>query len=69
MTPPLRVTNMQLSEAFRVRSKEIVALVGAGGKTTAMFHLADELAAQGKRVVTTTTTRLGVAQAGARGRA
>jgi molybdenum cofactor cytidylyltransferase len=60
---------MQLSEAFRVRSKEIVALVGAGGKTTAMFRLADELAAQGKRVVTTTTTRLSVAQAGASGRA
>lgn len=53
---------MQLFQSLRVRSKEIVALVGAGGKTTAMFRLAAELAAQGKRVVTTTTTRLSVAQ-------
>ncbi len=54
---------MQLSDAFRVRSKEIVAFVGAGGKTTAMFRLADERVARGERVVITTTTRLGVTQA------
>jgi molybdenum cofactor cytidylyltransferase len=49
---------MDLSHAFRLQSKEIVALVGGGGKSTAMFRLAAELAAQGKRVVTTTTTRI-----------
>ncbi len=54
---------MQLSDAFRIRSKEIVAFVGAGGKTTAMFRLADERVARGERVVITTTTRLGVTQA------
>ncbi len=53
---------MDLSRAFRLQSKEIVALVGGGGKTTAMARLAAELAAQGKRVVTTTTTRIFAAQ-------
>lgn len=53
---------MQLSKAFRVRPKDVIAFVGAGGKTTAMFRLADELVAQGKRVVMTTTTRLAAAQ-------
>ncbi len=37
-------------------------MVGGGGKTTAMTRLAAELAAQGKRVVTTTTTRIFAAQ-------
>ncbi len=45
-------------QAFGIRRGDVVAFVGAGGKTTAMFRLADELAAQGLRVVTTTTTRL-----------
>ena len=55
---------MNLFQAFRVNSKEIVAFVGAGGKTTAMFRLADELVTQGKRLVVTTTTRLGADQVG-----
>jgi molybdenum cofactor cytidylyltransferase len=53
---------MHLSRAFRIRSKDVIAFVGAGGKTTAMFRLADELVAQDMRVITTTTTRLGAAQ-------
>jgi len=53
---------MLLSHALRCQSKEVIALVGAGGKTTAMFRLARELAAQGLRVVTTTTTRIFVTQ-------
>lgn len=40
----------------------IVAFVGGGGKTTALFTLATELAAAGQRVVTTTTTRLFASQ-------
>jgi probable selenium-dependent hydroxylase accessory protein YqeC len=47
-----------LSESLRLGPKEIISLVGAGGKTTLMFRLARELAAGGKRVVTTTTTRI-----------
>ena len=44
--------------SLRLGPKEIISLVGAGGKTTLMFRLARELVARGKRVVTTTTTRI-----------
>lgn len=53
---------MQLTRAFEIRPKEVVSFVGGGGKTTAMFRLADELVDRGKRVVTTTTTRIFAAQ-------
>ena len=56
---------MDLSLALRIQHKEVIALVGAGGKTTAMFRLARELTARGQRVVTTTTTRIFVSQMGA----
>jgi probable selenium-dependent hydroxylase accessory protein YqeC len=36
----------------------VVSIVGAGGKTTLMFRLATELAANGKSVLTTTTTKI-----------
>ena len=36
----------------------LVAIVGAGGKTTTMYTLASELAQRGKRVITTTTTQI-----------
>lgn len=36
----------------------VVSLVGGGGKTTAMFRLADELKALGRRVLVTTTTNI-----------
>lgn len=49
---------MQLIPALRLGPKEVIALVGAGGKTTLMFRLADELAAAGRRVITTTTTHI-----------
>lgn len=35
-----------------------ISLVGAGGKTSTMYQLADELAAKGKRVVVTTSTHI-----------
>jgi len=47
-----------LSEVLPIRSGMVVALVGAGGKTTTMFRLAAELAALGQRVITTTTTHI-----------
>ncbi len=47
-----------LSELLPLRPGMVVALVGAGGKTTTMFRLAAELAVQGKRVITTTTTHI-----------
>jgi molybdenum cofactor cytidylyltransferase len=52
---------MKLSHALNVTPGEVVALVGAGGKTTAMFLLANELATS-MRVLTTTTTRIFAAQ-------
>ncbi len=48
-----------LPTALAVRRREVVSFVGAGGKTTAMLGLAGALAAEGWRVVTTTTTHLG----------
>ena len=36
----------------------VVSLVGAGGKTSLLFHLARELATAGETVLTTTTTKI-----------
>jgi probable selenium-dependent hydroxylase accessory protein YqeC len=47
-----------LTEALGAGAREVISLVGAGGKTTLMFRLAKELSLLGKRVVTTTTTRI-----------
>jgi probable selenium-dependent hydroxylase accessory protein YqeC len=47
-----------LTEALGIKQREVISLVGAGGKTTLMFRLAEELSLRGKRVVTTTTTKI-----------
>ncbi len=47
-----------LREALALRSRELIALVGAGGKTTLMFRLAKEFLLRGQKVVTTTTTKI-----------
>ena len=52
---------MKLSQALRIKSGDVVAFVGGGGKTTAMFQLAAELAPE-MRVLTTTSTRIFAAQ-------
>lgn len=52
---------MNLSHALRIAPGDVVAFVGGGGKTTAMFQLANELAPH-MRVLTTTTTRIFAAQ-------
>ena len=49
---------MKLNHALRIQPNDVVAIVGGGGKTTAMFRLADELARQNLRVVTTTSTQI-----------
>jgi molybdenum cofactor cytidylyltransferase len=49
---------MRLSKALEVCRGDVVSLVGAGGKTTAMFRLAHELMSKGWRVTTTTTTMI-----------
>jgi len=53
---------MRLRDALRLRPGEVAAFVGGGGKTTAMFRLAAELASDGQHVITTTTTHLGISQ-------
>ena len=53
---------MRISHALRIRPKDVVTLVGGGGKTTLMFCLAGELVAAGWHVVTTMTTHIFVGQ-------
>ena len=53
---------MNFLHTLRLTPRAVVAFVGAGGKTTAMFRLADEVVDSGGRVITTTTTRLGLDQ-------
>jgi molybdenum cofactor cytidylyltransferase len=49
---------MQLNEALGLGNHEMVALIGAGGKTTTLLHLAKELRDAGKKVLVTTTTKI-----------
>ena len=51
-----------LADALGMKRDDVVALVGGGGKTTAMFRLARETVEQGGRAITTTTTRIFGAQ-------
>lgn len=56
---------MDLSVALRLLEapfKPVIALTGAGGKSTLLFRLGAELAAAGQQTVLTTTTRLWAAQ-------
>ncbi len=53
---------MTLADALGVTDAEVVALVGGGGKSTAMFRLARELVDKGSQVITTTTTKIFGAQ-------
>lgn len=53
---------LTLTAALGISGDEVVALVGGGGKTTAMFRLACEIVENGGFVLTTTTTRIFAAQ-------
>ncbi len=53
---------MRLAEALDLQNDDVVAIVGGGGKTTAMFRLAHDVAGRGGRAITTTTTRIFGAQ-------
>jgi probable selenium-dependent hydroxylase accessory protein YqeC len=55
----MAVRNTPLCTAYRIDPEtRVVALVGAGGKTSLMYSLAGELVSLGRRVVTTTTTKI-----------
>jgi len=47
-----------LTDSLGLQEREMISLVGAGGKTTLMFCLAKGLVLQGKKVITTTTTKI-----------
>ncbi len=50
---------MTLAEAFSIGAREVVSLVGAGGKTTLLYALARELSASLRPgVILTTTTKI-----------
>ncbi len=50
--------SVTLAEALGVGAGEVVAFIGAGGKTIAMYRLAADLAARGLQVIVTTTTKI-----------
>lgn len=50
--------NRNEKNILNFRKKEIISIVGAGGKTTLMFGLADILAQNGYHVISTTTTKI-----------
>lgn len=47
-----------LYKRLGLQQREMVSIVGAGGKSTTMFTLAGELAATGSKIIVTTTTKL-----------
>lgn len=53
---------MKLHQAFDITRGDVVALTGAGGKTSILANLGYELAGMGWRVLATTTTRIGESQ-------
>jgi molybdenum cofactor cytidylyltransferase len=57
---------MKLTHALRLSldaaAPNVVAFVGGGGKSSALFRLAAEIVQAGRRVVTTTTTRIFASQ-------
>jgi probable selenium-dependent hydroxylase accessory protein YqeC len=49
---------MTLKEAFSIGNRELISLVGGGGKTTLLYALGRELSALGCGVILTTTTKI-----------
>jgi probable selenium-dependent hydroxylase accessory protein YqeC len=49
---------MNLTGVFNIKDGDIVSFVGAGGKSTAMWTIAEELSNKGKKVFVTTTTKI-----------
>ncbi len=47
-----------MSEALNLQSQELICFVGGGGKSSAIHTLSQELKAEGKKVLVTTTTQM-----------
>ena len=54
----MSVSSRLLSEIFSLKKREMVSLIGSGGKTTLLYLLAGELARRGWKAILTTTTHL-----------
>lgn len=54
----LKPSSLPLFQVLGISRNSLVSLVGAGGKTSLMFLLAQELEKAGKKVLTTTTTKI-----------
>lgn len=50
--------NLHKLLGIRIGKKDMICIVGAGGKTSVMFRLAQELSSRGMRVLVTTTTAI-----------
>jgi len=61
-------TTCSIIEGFSLLPRELIAVVGGGGKSTFMRALAEEARSTGRRAIATTTTKVRVAEAKAIGR-
>lgn len=52
-----------LSSLLDLEAREHIAIVGAGGKTSLLFTLAEELRSKDRKVITTTTTKVRLSEA------
>jgi len=52
------ITPFSLINPLGLKEKELISLVGAGGKTTLMYALAAELLSHKSKIITTTTTKI-----------
>jgi molybdenum cofactor cytidylyltransferase len=51
-----------LADLLGLADRELISLVGGGGKSTMLFGLGDQLSGAGERVILTTTTKMGRSQ-------
>ncbi len=54
----MKLENLYKGIMIDIKRKYIISFVGAGGKTTLIFNLAEELKKLGKKVIITTTTNM-----------
>lgn len=54
----MNMHSLNLAYALELKEGEIIAAYGAGGKTTLLYRLAQELADTGRKVLLTTTTKI-----------
>ncbi len=50
--------SLSLTNSICREKKGVISIIGAGGKTSLMFRLAKELSEAGKKILTTTTTKI-----------